>query len=206
MSPNLYPVPSGYVSRGSTFTALPKWRIMQLYPRAARGDQEAFDALLDSVLGLVLKYSRNPPAPYTVDESVEMGLYAFVRSVANRKWNPRRGAFSTYLMFYILGARHKMWRDACPKTNGRPLTVQLEEERDLEGPEKPSVWEADEIGMVLDGMSALTEKESWVIEGRFLRGKTLKELGKEMKLSRERVRQIEAKALNKLKRECGVAV
>lgn len=207
MSPSLYPEASQFVSRRSEFKPLPKWRVMQLYPRAARGDQEAFDALLSSVLGLVLKNSRNPPSPYTVDEAVEMGLYAFVRSVANRRWNPRKGAFSTYVMFYILGVRHKMWRDMFPRSEGKPMVMQLEVDKCREPMcEESRSWEPDEIDRVLDKMSALSEKETWVIEGRFLRGRTLKELGKEMKLSRERVRQIEARALDKLRRECGVAI
>jgi len=43
----------------------------------------------------------------------------------------------------------------------------------------------------------LTERELYVIKGRFLEDKTLQEIGEEVKLSRERIRQIEAKALRK---------
>ena len=58
----------------------------------------------------------------------------------------------------------------------------------------------DEIDMVLDG---LTEREEKVLRLRFGledgRTRTLEEVGKEFNVTRERIRQIEAKALRKLK-------
>ncbi|NLL75073.1 MAG: sigma-70 family RNA polymerase sigma factor, partial [Erysipelothrix sp.] len=58
----------------------------------------------------------------------------------------------------------------------------------------------DEIRMVLEG---LTEREEKVLRLRFGledgRTRTLEEVGKEFNVTRERIRQIEAKALRKLK-------
>ncbi len=57
-----------------------------------------------------------------------------------------------------------------------------------------------EINMVLEG---LTEREEKVLRMRFGlydgRTRTLEEVGKEFNVTRERIRQIEAKALRKLK-------
>jgi RNA polymerase sigma-32 factor len=56
---------------------------------------------------------------------------------------------------------------------------------------------------VLNAMKRLNEKESYVIKHRIMADSplTLQEIGNHLKLSRERVRQIESEALKKLKRE-----
>jgi RNA polymerase sigma-32 factor len=58
-------------------------------------------------------------------------------------------------------------------------------------------------GEVQDAMKRLTEKEEYVIKNRIMADSplTLQEIGTHLKLSRERVRQIESEALNKLRRE-----
>jgi RNA polymerase sigma-32 factor len=60
-------------------------------------------------------------------------------------------------------------------------------------------------GEVQDAMKRLTEKEEYVIKNRIMADSplTLQEIGTHLKLSRERVRQIESEALNKLRREMG---
>jgi RNA polymerase primary sigma factor len=56
-------------------------------------------------------------------------------------------------------------------------------------------------GEVGSGYGTLNERERWIVEMRFGLvdgyGRTLEELGKHYKLTRERIRQIEAKALRK---------
>jgi RNA polymerase sigma-32 factor len=58
-------------------------------------------------------------------------------------------------------------------------------------------------GEVVDAMKRLNEKEAYVIKNRIMAESplTLQEIGNYLKLSRERVRQIESEALRKLKRE-----
>ena len=60
----------------------------------------------------------------------------------------------------------------------------------------------DKLGDVL---TSLTERERKVLELRFGLGdgysRTLEEVGKQFKVTRERIRQIEAKALRKMERE-----
>ena len=56
---------------------------------------------------------------------------------------------------------------------------------------------------VLNAMKRLNEKETYVIQNRIMADSplTLQEIGDHLKLSRERVRQIESEALRKLKKE-----
>ena len=56
---------------------------------------------------------------------------------------------------------------------------------------------------VLNAMTRLNEKEAYVIKNRIMADSplTLQEIGNHLKLSRERVRQIESEALKKLKKE-----
>ena len=61
---------------------------------------------------------------------------------------------------------------------------------------------------VLDAMRRLNEKEAFIIKNRIMAESplTLQEIGDHLRLSRERVRQIESEALKKLKREMGPSV
>jgi RNA polymerase sigma-32 factor len=54
-------------------------------------------------------------------------------------------------------------------------------------------------------MKRLNEKEVYVLQNRIMAEEplTLQQIGDHLKLSRERVRQIESEALKKLKREFG---
>jgi RNA polymerase sigma-32 factor len=54
-------------------------------------------------------------------------------------------------------------------------------------------------------LKRLNEKEVYVLQNRIMSEEplTLQQIGDHLKLSRERVRQIESEALNKLKREFG---
>ena len=58
---------------------------------------------------------------------------------------------------------------------------------------------------VQDAMRRLNEKEEYVIKNRIMADSplTLQEIGNHLKLSRERVRQIESEAIRKLKKEMG---
>ena len=78
------------------------------------------------------------------------------------------------------------------------------QEEELMEKEEKSILE-EEVGRA---MKRLNEKEAFVIRHRVMSDSplTLQELGDQLKLSRERVRQIESEALKKLKREMGSSV
>jgi RNA polymerase sigma-32 factor len=61
---------------------------------------------------------------------------------------------------------------------------------------------------VVDAMKRLNEKEAFVIKNRVMSDSplTLQEIGDHLKLSRERVRQIESEALKKLRREMNSSI
>ena len=61
---------------------------------------------------------------------------------------------------------------------------------------------------VVDAMKRLNEKEVFIIKNRIMAESplTLQEIGDHLKLSRERVRQIESEALKKLRKEMGPSV
>ena len=61
---------------------------------------------------------------------------------------------------------------------------------------------------VVDAMKRLNEKESFIIKNRIMAESplTLQEIGDHLRLSRERVRQIESEALKKLRKEMGPSV
>jgi len=61
---------------------------------------------------------------------------------------------------------------------------------------------------VQDAMKRLNEKEEYVIKNRIMADSplTLQEIGDHLKLSRERVRQIESEAIRKLKKEMGSSI
>jgi len=61
---------------------------------------------------------------------------------------------------------------------------------------------------ILNAMKRLNEKEVYVIKNRIMTDTplTLQEVGNHLKLSRERVRQIEGEALKKLKKEISASI
>jgi len=78
--------------------------------------------------------------------------------------------------------------------------------------QEEELMEKEEKGIleeeVVRALKRLNEKEVFVIKNRVMADSplTLQEIGDQLKLSRERVRQIESEALKKLKREMGTSV
>jgi len=61
--------------------------------------------------------------------------------------------------------------------------------------------------IIHDAVKSLGEKEKYIIKNRVMADSplTLQEIGKHLKLSRERVRQIEGEALQKLKKKISLS-
>ncbi len=93
-----------------------------------------------------------------------------------------------------------------PFDNGQELTpLDLLQEESLNQEETLALEEEKKIREqeVFNAMKRLNEKEVYVIKNRIMADSplTLQEIGDHLKLSRERVRQIESEALKKLKKE-----
>ena len=64
--------------------------------------------------------------------------------------------------------------------------------------EMPEVLDFEIKDAISIALSKLTPREERVIRGRFFQGENLEDIGQKFSVTRERVRQIEAKALRKL--------
>ena len=215
---------------------LPYWRLIVLYPRAAGGDPVAFDGLLESTFGLIFDYARKLSRNSSeFDDMLEVGYMGFVRGVVNRRWNPRRGAWSTYIGYSIRGPMLRlrgmsMDRDVvrvpegqrregrqtrksaatgrslsthCPCENPYSVRDYLGDVADSRTVTADVVAEQnDELNLMKDKMQLLFPRELYVLKRRIMNGETLKVVGRDMGLSRERVRQIEHRALNRLRGLC----
>ena len=98
-----------------------------------------------------------------------------------------------------------------PFENGQDLTpLDLLQEGSLNQEETLALEEEKKIREreVLNSMKRLNEKEVYVIKNRIMADSplTLQEIGDHLKLSRERVRQIESEALKKLKKEFSTSI
>lgn len=81
---------------------------------------------------------------------------------------------------------------ACmPDTDHEPLAPAEDIDEELDG--------QDRVGMLHDSIEAMPERDRFVIRARWFDGRTLQDIGDELRISKERVRQIEAKALEFLR-------
>jgi RNA polymerase sigma factor (sigma-70 family) len=117
-------------------------------------------------------------------------------TVASRKFDPTRGAFGPYAKLWIKGELTRFFKPtADAMAFGR-----------LESPSVPAPGDdqaVDEtVPAVAPDLSELTQREQTVLIGRS-RGETLSELGSELGVSQERVRQVEGRATQKAQRKKG---
>lgn len=186
-----------------------------MYPRARLGDPIAYEALMGSIYGLALHFARRFAGQdrcHDVDFFMQEGLFGFVRGVGNGRWNPRRGSWSTYISYYIQGQMMAaIGREAnvvrMPK--GHSSVVSLDafdgyEVVERRGPEGLDLDDRDRLEDVLKAMLKIDPRYAAVLKMRTLDGMTMAQVGSVMDLSKERVRQIQNKAIDELKYLCGV--
>jgi len=95
-------------------------------------------------------------------------------------------------------------RTSVKSIHGNPDAVGLEDRlADPDAFDVDSMIRDMDIPDLEQMFSILTEKERAVLIGRFHKDQTLKEVGKELGLTRERIRQIQVQAIKKLRNQLG---
>lgn len=144
-----------------------------------------------------------------MDEAVAAGQLGLLR--AAEVYDPARGAFSTtaYLWIYqamqaasgVSGPQiHRHTIAASQLGNGNPddASCVLEQTPGRESPEPGAEAELREL--VAACLGVLREREALVLELRYLSDLSRREVGERLGVSKERVRQIELRALEKARR------
>jgi RNA polymerase sigma factor (sigma-70 family) len=163
------------------------------------------------------------------DDAKSAGLFALVRNT--HLWDASRGSFCTFAVRVIFtGIRRaiinqtvirvpepvqykshrntKWFKKAKPFIDVAYNVTTIEDNQEVS--EKPSSFDLDEIVQTSEmknklkyAIDSLTERERQVVNGRFFEDITLDEIGIKLKITRERVRQIETVAITKIRNELG---
>ena len=186
---------------------LPEDEIAELYLLAHKGCKDSIEKLFWSTCGLILKRAfvhSTKNKVLTFEELFSAGCEGFFKGIRNGCFNPNKGKWTTYIGFYINGYMKGEKLDQTvihfPRYLGVNYPYAIEELIDKhELKEGPLLLEVDESNFLKEALNLLTKKERFVITERFFKNKTLVEIGKHFGITRERARQIEASALQKLK-------
>lgn len=217
-----------YLRDISRYGLLTKDEERELAYKVREGDEHARERMTNSNLGLVIgvvkhyiksSNGRKVPKAYasgrvSFSDLIGEGNKGLLKAV--QKFDPDKGyKFSTYATWWIKycvsRALHAAGRVSSrlefslysKKDNGEEQDLLDSIASDIEDPEDEFVRN-EELSKLEKCLNKLDYLSRWVIEMRYgLNGYTpisLEEVGKEMCLSRERVRQIEDKALRRLRR------
>lgn len=149
---------------------------------------------------LVLQYEALSTSPVS---KKQYGASTIVRS-----WRPSARKLASF--FGVLP--EELWPEAVLAIKTTVLTTEVEADKllpaesvqlalmpdDIKNPEDLMV-EAEMVTIVQNALLSIPKRERDVIKSIFWDGKTLEEAGKKKKLSRERIRQIEARGLRMLR-------
>jgi RNA polymerase primary sigma factor/RNA polymerase sigma factor len=178
-------------------------RIEQLYDEAVKTKNQIVQANLRLVVSIAKRHVNSTDDFFGL---VSDGNMSLIRAV--EKFDYARGnKFSTYASWAIMKnfartipEEYKL-RDRFRTSHDEMFSAQQDERSDQYELETAQYQRKTQIGKIL---SRLDEREQKIIISRFgldhsQEPQTLKEVGHEMGVTKERVRQIEARALNKLR-------
>jgi RNA polymerase sigma factor (sigma-70 family) len=163
---------------------------------------------MGAVVKIASRYFHNIPEQAEREElisHVAEGWCVALRRLDSTRTKEEQTAF---LFRSAEGWAKNFLRDRMARMSGEIVGM---EDKAIDGNSRIATRDAVESGMarmfvgiqldrVLQVVASLPEKQRSVIERRYLKGMTLDEVGQEDGITRERVRQIEAKALASLKK------
>lgn len=190
----------------------------ELFRKMKAGDADARETIIKHHLLFVAivarKCANNGVNKLPDDEVVSAANEALIQAIDRKQFDETRGfRFTSYLRPFIRGAISKLWRE-------KTKYVQLPEgwenaERDgwsnttpgapiLDTTEQHPVEEDDFQAFIHaaleDGRAGLTEREQLVLSLMYDKGMNGAEVGRKLKMSRERIRQIHEEILAKLRK------
>lgn len=184
--------------------------------RIRDGDQAARDELISRNLPLCLTIAkRYRTETLTLNDLCEEGVIGLCK--AADKWDPDEGArFGTYAYWWIrqsiayaaerkgpfLGVSRKRYRELT--ADNMPRTYHASEcaidPWELgEGGEEPRPYDAVQRMAVAGLLESIEPSRRWCVRRIIMEGATLREVGEELGITRERVRQLCASGLHLLK-------
>lgn len=182
-------------------------------PRLARLDEER-SALVAQWSGLIAwAVNRYPKAKEKMGDLAE-SIAGEALVDAARMYDPAIGKFSTFASKIMWSAlQRETERDGVIRRKsgaryGHPpiriIPIQHQADRydlafQLAAPEEVIAVEADEMEFLRESVSHLTPRQALVIRLRFFEGQSLTQVAAVIGLSKEMVRQIQLKAIKKLK-------
>lgn len=161
----------------------------------ARRDAESDrDKLASENLPLMIEFVRRIRHSETSDDDLQNGAIAMLH--AAKKFDPSRGVkFSTYAVRVVRNATLQYYR-----FKRRPIVTS--ELPDPVAPCELPEWvdEEEAAEMAARALDCMTEREQLVIRRRFFEGKTLNWVGAELGISKEGVRLIAKKGIDRARR------
>ncbi|MGL5049588.1 MAG: sigma-70 family RNA polymerase sigma factor [Fusobacteriaceae bacterium] len=183
--------------------------------------------MFENNIGLVYKvaYSMNF-GNSELDDMIQNGSIGLLDAI--KKWDSKKGAFSTfsfqYIKFYILRGLKKfdlnqpfripiyIYEDKELLKNCRVTTLNLDKKVKEEGSMSYSdaiedknsaidlfIKKTEILDLLNECFELLNPKERYILYGRYFEDKTLRDLGEELNLTKERIRQIQFKAIGKIR-------
>lgn len=195
----------------------------ELAARIQAGETNLMEDLWEQVAGLV-KWAARRIMPalgnrggVELDDLIQSGYLALVAAVAS--YAPDNGSFSSWLMYYLKTAFAQASGYRTEKQRNDPLRFAVSLEAplgdedgntvgDLQAdPTSAAPFEAveervfrEQLRQVLDSvLDQLPPQQAQTIRGRYFDGSTLDELAADMGKSLERIRQLEANGLDRLR-------
>lgn len=153
-----------------------------------RPDTAAVNALVCRNMGLLV----HTAAKYggELDDLVTEAVLGYMEGI--HRWDASHGCrLNTYALSWV----HKYLQSA---SFGRRETLELTV--DIEEVTFESLYGPDEMEAVVTALGELPPRWRTVIEMRFFEHKSLSDIGLAMNLSKERIRQLEEKAIDELRR------